>query len=226
MVIENWGDATTQALQLVWQNIIVYLPRILLALILFLVGWILAVLFQRLVVQVLRAVKIDHYLEKMGAGDAIEHAGIKLDVAGWIGFLVKWFFIFVGLLAASDMLKLNAVSGFFRQVIDYIPEIVVAAVILIVGVWFANFLKRLVMTSISAGQMHTAAFVGTIVKWAVLVFALFAALDHVKIADDLLKTLITGFIAMLAIAGGLAFGLGGKDQAAKFLSTLKDKMSE
>lgn len=226
MILQTWGDATTNALQVVWQNVIVSLPNILLALILFFVGWILAVVAQKVVVQIFKALKVDQGLEKLGAGDTLSKAGLKLDVGKWVGFLVKWFFIFVALLAASDVLKLSAVTDFFKEVVLYIPDIVVAAVILIVGVWFAGFIQKLIMASISASQIKMASFVGTIIKWAIIVFALFTALEHVRIASSILQMLIMGFIAMLAIAGGLAFGLGGKDYASKSISKIKEELSE
>jgi hypothetical protein len=202
------------------------LPDFIGALIVFFIGWAIAIGLQKLVYQILRAIKIDQFLEKMGLGRAFEEAGLKLNVASWLGILVKWFLIFVFLLAATDILGLDEVSMFLRSVVNYIPNIVVAAVILVAAAWVAGILQRLIVVSISASKIKTAAFVGTIVKWAVYIFGLFAALMQLGIAPALLQTIVTGFIAMLAIAGGLAFGLGGKDQAAKIIENLKDEMSE
>ena len=161
----------------------------------------------------------------MGAGKAFEKAGLKLDVANWIGLLVKWFLIFVFLLAATEILGLRYISEFLRSVVNYIPNIIVAAVILVIGAWLAGFLQKLVMASISASKIRSAAFVGTITKWSVLLFTLFTAVMQLGIAP-LIQTIVTGLIAMLAIAGGLAFGLGGRDQATKFLEKIKEEMSE
>ncbi|MBI4708879.1 MAG: hypothetical protein HY764_01585 [Candidatus Portnoybacteria bacterium] len=226
MILQTWADVTITAFQTIWSGFINSLPNILGALIVFLIGWAIAIGLQKLVAQIIRALKIDQALDKMGAGDALGRAGLKLDVGNWVGLLVKWFLIFTFLLAATDILGLNEVSGFLKSVLLYIPNIVVAAVILIIAAWFAGFLQKLVMASVSASRIKTAAFVGALVKWSVLVFALFAALIQLGIAPALLQTIITGFIAMLAIAGGLAFGLGGKDQAARAISKMKDEMSE
>jgi len=226
MVLQTWADVTVAAFQNIWEGFIVALPNILGALIIFFIGWAIAIGLQRLVVQILRAIKIDQILDKMGAGDAMQKAGLKLDVANWIGFLVKWFLLFGFLLAATDILGLQDVSAFLRSVLLYIPNIVVAAVILVVGVWFAGFLQKLVVASISASAIRTASFVGVIVKWSILIFALFAALIQLGIAPGLLNTLITGLVAMLAIAGGLAFGLGGREHAARFIGKIRDEMSE
>lgn len=226
MVLQTWAEVTIGAFQGIWEGFITALPNILGALIIFFIGWAIAIGLQKLVAQILKAIKIDQLLDKMGAGDALQKAGLKLDVANWIGFLVKWFLIFGFLLAATDILGLQDVSAFLRSVLLYIPNIVVAAVILVVAVWFAGFVQKLAVASISASNIKTASFVGVVVKWAVLIFALFAALTQLGIAPGLLQTLVTGLIAMLAIAGGLAFGLGGREQAAKFLGKIKDEMSE
>jgi hypothetical protein len=226
MVITNWLDATRLAFINITQGFLDSLLNIIGALIVFLIGWAIAIGLQKLVVQIIRAIKVDQLLEKLGAGRALENAGIKLDVANWIGFLVKWFLIFGFLLAASDILGLQDVSGFLRSVLLYIPNIVVAAVILVIAVWFAGLVQRIVVASISASKIKTATFVGVIVKWAILIFALFAALIQLGIAQGLLQTIVTGLIAMLAIAGGLAFGLGGRDQAAKLLGKMRDEMFE
>lgn len=226
MVITNWLDATRLAFLNITQGFFSTLLNIIGALIVFLIGWAIAIGLQKLVVQIIKTIRVDQLLEKLGAGKALEKAGIKLDVANWIGFLVKWFLIFGFLLAATDILGLQDVSGFLRSVLLYIPNIVVAAVILVVAVWFAGLVQRIVAASISAGKIKTATFVGALVKWAILIFALFAALIQLGIAPGLLQTIVTGFIAMLAIAGGLAFGLGGKEYASKIIENIRDEMSE
>ena len=226
MVITYWLDATRLAFLNITQGFLSTLLNIIGALIVFLIGWAIAIGLQKLVVQIIKTIRVDQLLEKLGAGKALEKAGIKLDVANWIGFLVKWFLIFGFLLAATDILGLQDVSGFLRSVLLYIPNIVVAAVILVVAVWFAGLVQRIVAVSISAGKIKTATFVGALVKWAILIFALFAALIQLGIAPGLLQTIVTGFIAMLAIAGGLAFGLGGKEYASKIIENIRDEMSE
>jgi hypothetical protein len=226
MGLQNWADVTISSFQTIWSGFIGFLPDLLGALIVFFIGWAIAVGLQKLVYQVLKAIRVDQFLDKMGVGRALEEAGLKLNVASWLSILVKWFLIFVFLLAAADILGLEEVTQFLQSVVLYIPNIVVAAIILVAAVWVAGILQRLIVVSISASKIKTAAFVGTVVKWAVYVFGLFAALMQLGIAPALLQTIVTGFIAMLAIAGGLAFGLGGKEQAAKTIANLKDEMGE
>jgi len=139
--------------------------------------------------------------------------------------LVKWFFVIVTLLAVSDILELVAFSDFLTQVLLYVPNIVIAVLIMLAGVVMAAFSAKLVRASVLASRLHSAHFLGALTKWSVLIFAFLAALSQLGVAGALVNTLIMGFVAMLAIAGGLAFGLGGKDVAASWLEKIKDEIS-
>jgi len=221
MVLQTWTEVTISAFQSLWEELISFLPNFLGALIVFFIGWAIAVGLQKLITQLLRALRIDPILEKIGTAKFFERAEIKMDFAGWI-----WFLILVFLLAATDILKLGDVSVFLRSVLGYIPNVVVAIVVLLLAIWLASVLKRIVHASVSASNIRAAAFLGTVTHWAILIFGLFAALIQLGIAPVLLQTVITGVIAMLAIAGGLAFGLGGKEAASNFLNKLRKEISE
>lgn len=157
---------------------------------------------------------------------AFQRAGIKLDVARFIGALVKWFLIIVFLLAASNILGLHGVSQFLNEIILYVPNIIVAAVIIVAGVLLGNFIQRATQASIETAKIGHSRAVGTIAKWAVYVFVLIAALIQLGIATELLETLVMGFVAMIAIAGGLAFGLGGRDFAQAILNRIKNDIRQ
>ena len=101
----------------------------------------------------------------------------------------------------------------------------IAVLIMLAGVVVASFGAKLIRASVLAARLHSAHFLGALTKWAVLVFAFLAALSQLGIAGALVNTLIMGFVAMLAIAGGLAFGLGGKDVAAAWLEKLREEAS-
>lgn len=226
MVLQSWTEVTVGAFQSIWEGFLGFLPNFLGALIIFLIGWAIAAGLQKLFTQILRALRLDPALEKVGAGQFFEKAGLKMDFANWIGLSVKWFLIFVFLLAAADILKLQGVTVFLTEILGYIPNIIVAVLILVVTFWLANVLRKLVQASVSASNIKAAAFTSAVVYWSILVFGLFAALIQLGIAFALLQTLITGLIAMIAIAGGLAFGLGGKDLATSFLNRLRKEISE
>ena len=144
-----------------------------------------------------------------------------------MGGLVRWFFIVVFLVAAMDVLGLNQVNDFLsNQVLTYLPKVIVAVLLLIAGALIAGALQKLVVTSAKAAELHSAALLGGVAKWAIWVFAILASLYQLGIVGPLIETLFTGFIGMLAIAGGLAFGLGGKEAAARYVEKLRQDISE
>ena len=202
-----------------------FLPAFLGALIIFFVGLVIATGLGKVVEKLIDALKLDRLLDQLGLGKVLERANVRLHSGRFVGVLVQWFFIIVTLLAVSDILNLFAFSDFLKQVLLYVPNIVVAVLIMLAGVVMATFLAKLVRASVLAARLHAAHFLGTLTKWSILVFAFLAALSQLGVAGALVNTLIIGFVAMLALAGGLAFGLGGRDVAAAWLEKLKEEIS-
>jgi hypothetical protein len=151
-----------------------------------------------------------------------DHLGTQFKVSTLIGWVVKWFFIVVTLLAVVNILNIPQVSSFLDQVLLYIPNVVVAIIILALGLIAGNFFYNVVNRAATASHMSAAAVSGlaALAKWAIVIFALMAALVQLGIAAGLIQILFTGFVAMLALAGGLAFGLGGRDKAARWLDKI------
>jgi len=226
MILQSWTEVTVSSFQNIWGGLIGFLPNFLGALLVFFIGWAVAVGLQKLFTQILRVLRFDPALEKLGAGKFFEQAGIKMDFAGWVGLFIKWFLMLVFLLAATDILQLKDVSAFLRSILSYVPNVIVSVLVLAVAFWLADLMRKLVQASVSASNIKAAAFLGAITYWSLLIFGVFAALIQLGIAYALLQTLVTGIIAMLAIAGGLAFGLGGKDAAASFINRLRKEISE
>lgn len=224
MYLEQQGDVVVASLQNLWDIFVSFLPSLVVAILVLLIGWAIAAALGRVVAQVIRALKIDNLFEKLGLRRPIERAGMRLDVGHFIGQLVKWFLILVFVMAATDILGLTQVTAFLQVVLQYLPNVIVAALILLVGAMFAEFMQRLIRASVDAAGMMSAGFLGSVAKWAVLIFALFAALDQLGVARSFIITLLQGFVAMLAIAGGLAFGLGGQNAARDFVGKVRDEM--
>src|SRR3989344_4716749 len=130
MLLQSWTEVTVNSFQEIWSGFIGFLPSLLGALVVLVVGWAVAVGLQKLITQILRAARLDVGLEKLGAGQFFDKGGIKMDLAGWIGNLTKWFLVLVFLLAATDILNLVEISIFLRNILNYLPSIVVAVVIL------------------------------------------------------------------------------------------------
>lgn len=225
MFVQNWADVINFTLQNLWAGFVLFLPNFLGAIVILVFGLVIAAGVGKLVEKLVDALKFDRLLEQLGLGKIFERADLRLDSGHFVGVLVQWFFVVVTLLAVSDVLKLEAFSEFLQQVLLYVPNIIIAVLIMLAGVVTAAFLSRLIRASVLAARLHSAHFLGALTKWSVLVFAFLAALSQLGIAGALVNTLIMGFVAMLALAGGLAFGLGGRDVATAWLEKLKSEVS-
>jgi len=219
-------DVILSSLETLWLSFVDFLPTLLAALIVFVIGWLIAIALGKLTNRIIRTLKLDILLTKIGFKKTLAKAKLKLDSGKFFGGLIKWFFIIVFLMAATDILGLYQITEFLKGILYYIPNIIVTVVILLVAVIVANFLRKLVRASVEAADLKAAGFISGITKWAVLVFGFVAALTQLGIAVTLIHTLVIGLIAMLALAGGLAFGLGGKDQAARILERLRKDIEE
>jgi len=214
------------SLKEIWGSFIGFLPILLAALIVFIVGWLIAVFLGKLINRIIKAIKLDSLLSKIGFSKALAKAKLNLDSAKFFEELVKWFFIIVFLMAAVEILGLDEVGLFLKSILYYIPNVIVAAIVLLVAAVVARFMQRLVRASAETAGLVSAGAIAGIVKWAILIFGFVIALTQLGIAVTLIQTVVMGIIAMLAIAGGLAFGLGGKDMAAKILDKIKQDLSE
>src|SRR3989344_6824571 len=213
-----WTSAVTSSLANLWIQFVMFIPNLIAALVVFFIGWSIAIALGRLIEKLLNVVRINSAFDSIGGlKRAVEQAGLKLNISRLVGEIFKWFIIIVTLLAATDILGLVGVSQFLNAVLYYIPNVVVAAVILVMAVILANFVYRTVLASVEAAGFTSGGAIAAISKWAILIFALLAAMLQLNVATQLLQTFLTAFFAMLAIAGGLAFGLGGKDLATKWL---------
>jgi len=207
----------TQSFQSLWVNVISYLPSIFVALVIFLAGWVTGMVLGEWVSKLIKTIKLDRFLSQLGINNVVEKAGYRLDTGAFLGSLVKWFVILAFLIASVDVLGLTQVNVFLQQVISYIPSIIVSSLILIIGAFLADFLSRLIVASASASGVKNSAakMIGAVVRWTVWIFSFMAALSQLGIAAFLFQTLWTGVVAALALAFGLALGLGGKDAASR-----------
>lgn len=217
MVFQNWGQALTVSLLNVWQGIVNFVPTLIIALIIFAIGWILAMLVEKLVESIFRTIKVDAALKSAGMEDVVKRAGYNLNSGVFVGTLVRWFVIVVFLMASFDILGLTQVNVFLQQVINYLPQVIVAVLILMVAAVVGHAMHKVVVASSRAGHIRSAEFLGKVTKWSIWVFAILTALITLGIASQLIQMMVTAIFAGGALAIGLAFGLGGKEVAEKIL---------
>lgn len=220
--VESWSVVITQSLQGLWMGVIGFLPSLIGALVIIIVGLIVAAAFGTLVEKIFDSIKLNKLLNSIGLAPYFERAGLKLNGAAFLGRLTYWFLLIAFLLAASDALGLYAFSSFLSVVLAYVPNVIIAVLVMLAAVVVGNFLRNLIRASVRSTGLHAANFLGTLTWWAIIIFGFFAVLNQLNIAREIVNTVITGFIAMLAIAGGLAFGLGGKEYAAHLVGKLRE----
>src|SRR3989344_3192681 len=152
------------------------------------------------------------------------HCRRWLDCRG--GF-AEWFVIVVFLVAAFDVLGLNQVTAFLQQVVLlYLPQVIVAALILLAAAVIAEAMQKVIVGSAKAVGVKFAHLAGTITRWAIWVFAILAALFQLGIAAAFIQTLFTGMVVALALALGLSFGLGGQEAAARYIEKIRQEIAE
>jgi hypothetical protein len=223
----NLVDSLAGALQGVSDTVLLFVPKILIALIILIIGWVAGVIVGRFVSQIISALKVDKAMERLGVDRVVTRAGFHLNTGNFVGKIVEWFVIVVFLVGAFDVLGLPQVNQFLQgTILAYLPNVIVAAVILVIAALISDGVSKLVTGSAKAAHLPSAHLLGGFSKWAIWIFAIVAALDHLGIAQELLLVFFQGLIYMLAIAGGLAFGIGGKDAAARFIERLRGDISE
>lgn len=221
MVVQTWSDIVTEVLQNIWDRIIVFLPNLLGAIIILIIGWIIADLIAWAIDRLLRVVRLPDLFKSAKVEDLVKSTGTQLDTTGLVSALIKWVLLVVTFIAAANVLKLDTIQHFLDSVLNYLPNVIAAGAILLMGAIFAHFMAAVVKGAISAAKLKFVELVGNTTKYAILVFAFLAALNQLGIAAPFLQTLFMGFVAFLAIAGGLAFGLGGQKVASEWLDKLK-----
>ncbi len=225
MLVESWSQALVGSFQGLANGIVAYVPNIVIAIILFIVGWVVGDAIGLWVTKIIRAVKVDKILEKLDVHVLLRRAGYNLDSGLFLGTLIKWFIILGFLVAALDVLQLQQINVFLREVLVYIPRVIIATLILVIAAIVADVLQKIVVASAKAAAVSSAELFGGITKWLIWIFAIVMALEQLGLVGAFLQIFMTGIVATITIAVGLSFGLGGKDAAQGFINKLRGEIS-
>ena len=224
--MQSVTDAVTNAVTESLKATANFLPHLIAALVIFIVGVIVAIIVRNILVRLLNLVSFEKSLANTGIPESLKAADQSLTVTKLLAELVRWFIILVFLIPAVDQLGLGQVNDVLKSLINYLPNVLVAVIIVTVGSVFAKIARDFVTATASSLGAQTAKTVGQVARWAITTFAFLAALAQLGVAQDLIRILFTGFVAMLAIAGGLAFGLGGKETAESMLKKIREELEE
>lgn len=218
-------DLFLSSLTAFWSEVASFVPQLLAALLLLFLGWILAKLARAGVMRLLKMLRFERATEKSGLESFLKHAELDVSVAAILGNLVYWLIILVMIVFVANSLGLHIVADLFNRVVLYIPNVIVAILVLVFGTILARFINRLVFAWLSNVEFSGALTVSTFSEYAMLVFVFFMALEQLQIANELLTAAFIIAFGAVGLAFALAFGLGGRDWAARVIDehTRKDR---
>ncbi len=215
-------DILGEALVNTSYTLVSFLPSVIIAVIIFALGWVFGAVLGRAVAHLVAVLRIDNALHKAGLDTISERAGIRISLAGFLGGTVKWLVIVAFTIASAEILGLTQVTQLLRDILMYIPQVIIAAIVLVMAMLIGDFVSRLVSHSVKATGMK-GDFAAKVSKWSIIIVGgVFPALTQLRIAQGLVEVLFTGVVFAVALSVGLAFGLGGRDAAARAIEKMKE----
>jgi len=224
--VQNWGQAIQTSFASALSLLLGGIPKIIGFLLILIVGWIIAAIIAKAITAVLHAVKFNDLAQRSGLAGFVRDMGVDTDATGALAGIVKWFVRLIFLVAAFDALGLPAVSAVLQRFLLWIPNLIVALVVLVIGGLLATALSKIVRGAAAEANLGSPDFLAKIASIAVWAFAIVIAVNQIGIATTLVNTLFTGFVAALALAAGLAFGLGGRETAGQIVQHWYQKGQE
>ncbi len=214
-------------LGVLWTGFLEFIPSLIVALIVFIIGWFIALAIGRVVSEILIRIRFNELFERTDWKQALDKAKLTVNPAEFLGAIVKWILVIVVLMITVEILGLTEFATFLREdVVGYLPSVFIAALIFVVAVIVTDIVEKIVVATVEKMKVNYSRFAGKMAKWSIWIIAIFAIISELQIAEKISGTLFTGLMAFFVIAGGLAFGLGGKEIAADILRDLREKIKE
>ncbi len=216
-----WIETIIQALPGLWTIVL----KLIFAILVFVIGWFIALFIGKLISEILTKVKLNQAFERAGWKTALEKAEVKVNPSEFIGAIVKWILVIFILLAVADVLGLVVFAGILERILAYLPNVIVAVLILVTAVIVVDIVEKIVRTAVESIKVGYGHLVSAIIKWSIWIFAILAILQQLRFEAaswifELIRIAFVGIVAMAAIA----FGLGGKEVAAEILQDLRKKL--
>src|SRR5215208_1577340 len=215
--VTDWGTAIMTSLTGALALFLAAIPKVVGFVVILIIGWLIASALAKVVAAVLRAVKFNDLAQRAGLTGFVQQMGLKTDAAGFVAMIAKWFVRLIVLVSAFDALGLPAVSQVLQQLLLWLPNLVVALIALVIGGLAANALARLVRGGAAEAGLGNPDLLSNIARIAVWAFAIVVAVNQIGIATTLINTLFMATVGAVALALGLAFGLGGRDTAGQLV---------
>jgi mechanosensitive ion channel-like protein len=216
--VNDWGEALLTSISAALAMFLSAIPRVIAFAVILIIGWIVASLIARGVAALLRAMHFNDLAYRSGFSGFVRGTGVNTDSSGLIADIAKWFVRLIALVVAFDALGLPAVSQVLQQLLLWLPNLVVAIVVLVLAGLAANVVSSTVQGATAQAGFSDPTMLATVARFAIWTFAVVVAVNQLGIATALVNTLFMGFVGALALAAGLAFGLGGRDTAGRIVS--------
>ena len=218
-------DVFLASLTSFWTQLASFVPQLLAALLLLFVGWILANLARTGVVKLLDILRFDSLAEKTGIEAFLKQGHLDISLSRIMANLVYWVIIFIVIVTVANSLGLHMVAELFNKVVLYIPNLIVAILVLVFGILIARFINRLVFAYLNNIGVQGALTISTLSEYAVIIFVIFVALEQLEIGTTLLTAAFQIGFGAIGLAFALAFGLGGREWAANVIKRIADRDS-
>ncbi len=221
----EWKNLVIEPVTQMLTRIMAYLPVLLGALIILIVGWLVAKAIRRLVDWLLKTVRFDSLADKAGISEILRKGDLKISAREVVSSIVYWLVIIMVLVMTVDALGLPKSSDILESLFAYIPKVIAALLVLIVAMFLASFVSGIVRTAAGNANLPKPEILAGICRWAIIIFAVTISLEQLGIAPLLVTATFNIVLGSICLALALAFGLGGKDAAAKYLEELRQKRS-
>ncbi len=220
----NLDEVTIASFQNLWFRFLQYMPQIIGAIIILIVGWIVASLLATVVKKIIEMTGVDKIVNKSNLNQRLSLSGKYVLLSGMVAMIVKWFIIIATLMTVADVLNLPQITDFLRDIMLYIPRAIVAVIIITVGMLAAEFVAGFLSRTldVSAMPVQNKKTLASVAKYAIIVFSILAALTQLGIVPRLIEILFAGVV----LAFALAFGLGGREEAGRFLQNFRQQQSK
>ncbi len=225
MIYSDWSLTVIQPML---QDAVNFAARLVLAVVVFTIGYLISVGIGKIITEVLKSVRFNRLFEKEGWNHAFQRANITVHPSEFIGAIFKWVFVILSLLIAVDILHLAQFGGVLTQVLNYLPNVIVASLIFVVAVIISDIIEKVVHVSVVRMRISHAYLAASIVRWAIWIFTIFLILEQLLPNSDLVKTLymaiVWGIVGTASLGLAIAIGLGGKETAAEIISDMWKKI--
>ena len=218
--MSNWQVVLLEPAKTVLSQISQFLVNVLLVVIILIIGWIIAKIIKTLVTKLLRAIKLDQLSDRIDLDSILAKGGISYSLSELIGVICYWLALLITFVVAVNAIGLTVAADLLNRIVLYVPNIIAAVFILILGMFVATLLSNIVKTAANNAGVSQAKLLGKVVEVVVIIFAGVITLEQLGIATKIIELAITVVLASLGLGAALAFGLGCRDLAAKYISEL------